>query len=79
MAAADTDETMIAAAKKSFRSKCFTTEQVKNLGMLFLNDEGKYKFYETAYSHTSDIGNFPGLQSQLSDANFLSRFKAMIH
>jgi hypothetical protein len=78
MTAAETDEDKIAAAKKGFKSKCFTTEQVKNLSLLFLNDQGKYNFFDASYNHVSDIGNFKTLQSELKDDYYITRFKAML-
>ncbi|MFT3910309.1 MAG: DUF4476 domain-containing protein [Ferruginibacter sp.] len=78
MAAAGKDEDMLAVAKKGFKSKCFTTDQVKNLSLLFLNDFGKYNFYDVAYEHVSDIGNFKSLQSQLTEEYYINRFKAML-
>ena len=78
MASENSEEAMIAAAKKMFRQKCYSTEQVKNLGLLFLNDSGKYNFFDVAYPYISDTRNFPALQSQLSDPYYLTRFKAMI-
>jgi len=79
MAAADNDDEMLTMAKKVFKSKCFTTEQVKNLSVLFLKDEGKYKFFDLAYPFVSDSYNFATLEGQLTDNYFISRFKAMIH
>ena len=70
---------MINAAKKVFRSKCFTTENIKNLSTLFLNDEGKYNFFDAAYPHVSDTGFFSTLENQLTDSYYIKRFKAMIH
>ncbi len=78
MAAAEDNEVKMALAKKSFKSKCFTTEQVKNLSALFSKDEEKYNFFDAAYGHVSDIGNFKELQSQLSDEYYINRFKAML-
>lgn len=78
MAAEDNDDDMVATARKQFKSKCFTVEQVKNLGVLFLKDEGKYKFFDAAYPFVSDSYNFGTLEIQLSDNYFISRFKAMI-
>ena len=79
MAAQKTDEQMINECKKVFRSKCFTTEQVKNLGNLFLNEAGKFEFYETAYPFNSDQNNFVSLQTELKDAYFIHRFKKMVN
>jgi hypothetical protein len=78
MAAEEADDDMISTAKKIFKTKCFTTSQVKNLGFLFLSDKGRYKFFDMAYSYVSDPENFGSLASQLTDIYFLNRFKAMI-
>jgi hypothetical protein len=78
MVAADNEEAMIVAAKKTFKSKCFTTEQIRNLGVLFLKDAGKYSFFDAAYPFVSDSGNYSQLQSQLTEVYYLERFKAMI-
>ena len=78
MAAADNDEVMVTVAKKVFKAKCFSTEQVKNLSVLFLKDKGKYDFFEAAYPFVSDSGNFPDLQAQLTEEYFITRFKAMV-
>ena len=79
MVAENTDEDMIQAAKKTFKTKCFTTEQIKNLSVLFLKDEGKYMFFDAAYPFVSNSEMYATLQSQLSDDYYITRFKAMIH
>ena len=73
------DDEMIRVAKKSFKGKCYSTEQVKNLGVLFLKDDGKYAFFETAYPYVSDTELFPSLEKQFTDTYYINRFKAMIH
>ena len=78
MAAVTTDDDMTDAAKKYFRTKCFTTIQIKNLSALFLNDAGKYKFFDAAYSFVSDAWNFSSLQSELKEEYYINRFKAML-
>jgi hypothetical protein len=79
MAALTNDENMINEAKKIFKSKCFMTEQIRNLSVLFLTDEGKYKFFDAAYAYVSDSGNFILLQSELKDGYYLNRFKSMLY
>jgi hypothetical protein len=69
---------MVVIAKKVFKVKCFTVEQIKNLSVLFLKDAGKYAFFDMTYPYTADSHNFHILQSQLTDAYFISRFQAMI-
>ena len=78
MAAESTDEGMISEAKKSFKAKCYSTEQVRNLSALFLTASGKYSFFDVSYAHVSDMENFPSLQSELKDEYFINRFKAML-
>ena len=78
MAAETTDDNMITEARKYFKTKCFTTAQLKNLGTLFLNDAGKYKFFDAAYTYVSDADHFSSLQSELKDEYYINRFKAML-
>lgn len=78
MAALPNEDDMIAIAKKAFRTKCYSTMQLKNLGLLFLKDGGRYNFFDVAYEKVSDPANFPALEAQLSDPYYISRFKAML-
>lgn len=78
MAAKSSDEDMITEAKKSFKSKCFLSEQIRYLSTLFLTSAAKYQFLDAAYSHVSDKGNFSSLQSEIKDDYYLKRFKALI-
>jgi hypothetical protein len=78
MASKDADEDMIAEARKMFKSRCFTTEQVRNLSALFLTPSGKYQFFDAAFAHVSDLQNFASLQNEIKDDYNLKRFKALI-
>lgn len=78
MAAETGTDGMVNAAKKIFKSKCFTTEQIKNLSLLFLSDEGRYKFYDAAYPFVTDTYNYSALEVLLKDNYFKVRFKAML-
>lgn len=78
MASENTDEGMVSEAKKFFKSKCFTTEQIKNLSALFLTSAGKYQFLDAAYLHVSDQENFSSLESEIKDDYYLKRFKSLI-
>ena len=79
MAAMQTDDAMINESKKSFKSRCYTTEQIKNLGSLFLKESGKFQFYEAAFPFSSDQGNFVALQSDFKDNYFIYRFKKLVN
>jgi len=78
MAGLKTEEAMINEAKKGFKPKCFTNEQIKNLGNLFLNEAGKFQFYEAAYPYSSDRDNFTVLQTELKENYFIHRFKNLV-
>ena len=73
-----TAEDRISAAKKIFRTKCFTTRQIRALTELFLNDEGKYKFLDAAYPFVSDSQDFRKLADLLKEDYYVKRFYAMI-
>lgn len=79
MAVEESDKNMINEARKKFKKNCYTTEQVKNLGTMFLSDEGKYKFYVVAYPFVSDIQNFATLENQLTDKLFITKFRSIPH
>jgi uncharacterized protein DUF4476 len=73
------DNAMLVVAKKTFRTRCFTTEQIKNMGALFFSDQGRYTFFETAYEVVSDGQNYEVLKNQLTDPAYVARFESMIH
>ena len=79
MAGEENEKNMIKTANKQFINTCFTTEQIKNLGILFITEEEKYKFYVNAFPYVTDIRNFGALEDQLSDNYYKSRFKAMLN
>ena len=78
MAGEGKDDDMISEAKKYFKTKCFTTGQLKNLSTLFLTDEGKYNFFDMAYKYVSDTDVFSSLQTELKEEYYKSRFIAML-
>ena len=79
MAAENSDDNMIRIARKAFHTKCFSTEQIKNISFLFLTNAGKYMFFDLAYPFASDSEQYQSLESQLTDSYYINRFKAMIH
>lgn len=75
--AAPKDEDKILSARKVFRSKCFTTKQMRILSEVFATDAGKYQFLETAYPFVSD-DRFRELSDLLTDPFYISKFKTMV-
>ncbi|MDB5205767.1 MAG: hypothetical protein JWR72_842 [Flavisolibacter sp.] len=78
MAAKSNDEEMISEAKKLFKNKCFTSEQIRYLSTLFLTSAAKYQFFDASYNYVSDKSGFSSLQSEIKDEYYLKRFKALI-
>ena len=78
MASENNEDAMIGVAKKFFKLKCYTTDQVKNLSVLFLKDAGKYTFFDAIYPYVSDASIFSVLENQLTEAYYISRFRAML-
>lgn len=78
MAGKKEEEGMIEEAKKVFKTKCLTAEQVKNLSGLFSTDVNRYKFFDAAYAYVSDTENFASLSAELKDEYYIKRFKAML-
>ena len=78
LAMEDNDDAMVDVAKKLFKQKCYTVAQVKNLSLIFIGDNGKYKLFDAAYAFIADSNNFPSLQQELKDGYYINRFKAML-
>ncbi len=78
MAGVNGDEAMLSEAIKAFKAKCYAVDQLKNLSTLFLNDAGKYRFFDAAYATVFDPANFSVLQAELKDEYYINRFKAML-
>jgi hypothetical protein len=76
MLEASKDEEKIAAAKKIFKTKCFTTRQIGALSEVFATDAAKYKFFETAYPFVSD-DRYRELTQLLADPVYNGKFKVM--
>lgn len=79
MAGIKDSESMINEAKKEFKGKCFSVDQIRNLGNLFLNEAGKFQFYEMAYPNSSDKNGFAVLQAEFRDPYFVHRFKNLVN
>jgi len=78
MASQRKDEQMVDEAKKAFRSKCFTSGQLRNLSALFLTDEGRYRFFDAALPFVTDYSNFRSLGETINDDYYKRRFIALL-
>jgi hypothetical protein len=70
------DEDRIQAAYKVFKTKCFTSKQIRALSEVFAADPAKFKFLATAYPFVSD-DQFPELVSLLTDPVYAGKFRTM--
>ena len=77
MSQKDTDDGMISQAKSAFKSKCYTTSQIKYLSSMFLSNAGKYNFYEAARPHVADSENFATLRAEIKDDYYIGKFDAL--
>ena len=78
MATQRKDEQMVEEAKKAFRTKCFTTSQLRNMSALFLTDEGRYRLYDAALPFVTDYSNFKTLGETINDEYYKRRFIALL-
>jgi len=78
MAAAEGDDNMITEARSYFKIKCFSTQHIKNLGLLFLTDAARLNFFTAAYDFVSDKEKFSQLQSELKEEEYVNRFKVLL-
>lgn len=69
---------MVAAALREFKSKCFTSEQIKSVSIVFISDEGKYKLMDAAYPYVYDSINYSSLESLLNDSYYITRFRSLL-
>ena len=68
----------ITVARKIFKTKCFSSNQIKGLTELFATDQDKYKFLDAAYPFVVDTDNFKQLSYLLTDDYYVKRFRAMV-
>ncbi len=72
------EDAMVEAALKQFKLKCYSVEQIKNLALIFLTDEGKYKLLDAAYPYTHESNLYASLEPLFKEAYYIKRFKAML-
>jgi hypothetical protein len=71
------EEARVAEAVRELRLRCFTTEQVRSLLVVFDREEGRFKLLSAAYPHVQDPSAYPGLLPVLKDPYFIHRFKRL--
>lgn len=69
------DDKMITTAKKTFKGKCFSTDQIKNLGLLFLAENSRLNFFKMAKPYIYDLLNFAALETQFTHPGVIQEFR----
>ncbi len=77
--AALTLKNKLKVANSVLGEKCYTTNQIKRMGGLFLNESGKFNFYKLSQPHIADLNNFPSLEQDLKDEILKKEFMALIN
>ncbi len=72
------DDDRITAARKTFKIKCFSTRQIRQLSEVFTTEAAKYRFLEAAWPFAADE-HFHELSDLLADPVYISKFKALTH
>lgn len=69
------DEKMIVSARKSFSNKCYYVNQRKSLGLLFLSEQSKLKFFFIAKPFIYDRLNYASLETQFTLTANIDQFR----
>lgn len=72
------DSKMTDAAMKGFNNKCVTVDQLKELGILYLSDEGRFNFFAASIPFVADPAALGSLNSQLVDPAYKQRLAGLI-
>lgn len=78
MEAIPDEDAKVAAALREFRLRCFTTEQVRSLLVVFFREEGRFKLLDAAFPRIFDPQTFLSLESVLKDPYFIHRFRKLV-
>lgn len=70
----DADRTLL--ARKAFKTKCFSTAQIRTLSQVYATQAAKFKFVEAAYPFVSDA-RFPELINLFSDPAYGGKFRTL--
>ena len=73
------EKLMQEVALQSFRKKCYTSLQIKNLCVLFLKEKSRLEFLKSAYPFAKDKENFYLLQSLFADPALIAQFRSMLN
>jgi hypothetical protein len=68
----------ISVASGAFAMKCFSVMQIRALAELFVSDNAKYRFLDTAHGHVSNADHFSELADLLLEKNYQKKFRNLL-
>ena len=71
------DSEKLEVVRKEYRTKCYTSRQVKALSELFYLDPVRFEFLSASYPFVSDSENFRQLASLLRDPVYVEKFEGL--
>jgi hypothetical protein len=71
------DSDKLEVVRKEYRTKCYTSRQIKALSELFYLDPVRFEFLSASYPFVSDSENFRQLSSLLRDPVYVEKFEGL--
>ena len=75
----DNEVKMIEVAEKAFKDKCFNTDQIRYLAVLFINEDNRLAFIKMSVTYTSDLSMFGSLQQLFNTEKNIKSFKEITY
>lgn len=75
----DNEENMIEVAKKAYKDKCYSTDQVRYLAVLFINEDNRLAFIRMSVNYISDLSLFGTLQQLFNTEKNINSFKEITY
>ena len=75
----DNEEKMIEVAEKSFKDKCYSTDQIRYLAVLFINEDNRLAFIRMSVNYISDLSMFGTLQQLFNTDKNINSFKEITY
>lgn len=75
----DNEEKMIEVAEKAFKDKCYSTDQVRYLAVLFINEDNRLAFIRMSVNYISDLSMFGTLQQLFNTDKNINSFKEITY
>lgn len=73
-----TMENKLAAARKAFKAKCYSSGQIRALSELFPDESEKFELLQLSFPFVSDTPNFKLLKDLFQQPEFLVKFKQLV-